>query len=370
MDNTSLVREDDQTARGTTSLATAETGPSDTTFRPVGTPSTRNQITADGLSVVRQELQAKGFSTQAQELMLASWRPGTKKQYDVYIKKWINYSSRRGINPTEPAVKDIIEFLTGLFHSGVGYSGINTARSALATFVMLPGAVALGKHPDISRLVKGVFQLKPSVPRYQGTWDVSIVLDYLETLYPHDSISLKELTLKLVMLTALVTGQRGQSLHLMDLTDMVEGQEGYTFEITAKVKQSRPGKDQPVLILNWFTQNLKLCVASVLREYIKRTKDLRHSARLFIAHIEPHNAVSRDTISRWTRTVMQAAGIDVKKFAPHSTRAASVSKAHKARLPMDTILRTAGWSRDSTFNKFYNKPVEYQGQSFAQAILD
>lgn len=114
-------------------------------------------------------------------------------------------------------MKDIIEFLTELFHSDVGYSGINTARSALATCVTIPGTIPLGKHPDIARFVKGVFQLKPSLPRYQGTWDVSIVLDYLETLYPHQNLSLKELTLKLVMLTALVTGQRGQSIHLMDL---------------------------------------------------------------------------------------------------------------------------------------------------------
>lgn len=127
-----------------------------------------------------------------------------------------------------------------------------------------------------------------------------------------------------------------------------------------------------MLKLSVFKQNKKLCVASVLKEYIDRTKELRSGTRLFVAYIVPHKGVSRDTISRWIRTIMQSSGIDVKKFTPHSTRAASTSKAFDSNVPLGAILKTAGWSKESTFNKFYNKPVEEQKQdkNFAQAILE
>ncbi len=47
-------------------------------------------------------------------------------------------------------------------------------------------------------------------------WDVCIVLDYLGSLSPNPSLSLKDLTLKAAMLLALLTGQRCQTLHLLE----------------------------------------------------------------------------------------------------------------------------------------------------------
>ena len=49
------------------------------------------------------------------------------------------------------------------------------------------------------------------VPKYNNIWSVDNVLDYLSLYWPLDKITLKELTLKLVMLIALTTGQRCQT---------------------------------------------------------------------------------------------------------------------------------------------------------------
>ena len=54
---------------------------------------------------------------------------------------------------------------------------------------------------------------------------------------------------------------------------------------------------------------------------------------------------------------MTDAGLDTTRFHPHSTRAASTSKAHKKATPIDVIMSTAGWAKASTFQKFYNKPI-------------
>ena len=49
---------------------------------------------------------------------------------------------------------------------------------------------------------------------------------------------------------------------------------------------------------------------------------------------------------------------------PHSTRAAS-----NASVSLDDILHTVGWSSESTFAKFYNKPIVKEN-TFADKVLN
>ena len=63
--------------------------------------------------------------------------------------------------------------------------------------------------------MKGIFESRPSLPRYQETWDVTVVLDYLSKLAPPEKLRLKDLTFKAVMLMALLSGQRRQTLHML-----------------------------------------------------------------------------------------------------------------------------------------------------------
>ena len=68
--------------------------------------------------------------------------------------------------------------------------------------------------------MKGVFETRPSLPRYSETWDVNVVLDYIAGLGQPEDQDLKMLTYKTVMLLALLTGQRRQTLHALDITNM------------------------------------------------------------------------------------------------------------------------------------------------------
>ena len=141
------------------------------------------------------------------------------------------------------------------------------------------------------------------------------------------------------------------------------------FVIPGHIKQSRPGyKVQPVL-LKAYPIDRHLCVVTHLNEYIERTKSLRSvESRLFISYVKPHKGVSKDTISRWISTVMTDAGIDVNVFKPHSTRSAATSKALQSCVPIQDVLKQAGWSNQRTFDRFYNKPVNYSS-GFAEAVL-
>ena len=62
---------------------------------------------------------------------------------------------------------------------------------------------------------------------------------------------------------------------------------------------------------------------------------------------------------------MTDAGIDMNVFKPHSTRAAATSMALQSCVPIQDILKQAGWSNQRTFDRFYNKPV-FRSSGFAE----
>ena len=320
-------------------------------------------------------LENRGVSKSAQELILNSWRDSTQKKYRPYWRKWQKFACEQSIDPFCPSVNKVLDFLSGLYNQGLGYSGINTARCALSSLVTLEnmGNMTIGKHPLVQRLVKGVFHETPSLPRYHNTWDTNKVLQFLKTFASLTEIKLRELTYKLIMLCALVTGQRCQSLHLMNLDTMIKSASSYRFVIHNLVKQSAPGKAQPVLVLPKFDEDERLCVYSVLEEYVQRTNSIRNNeSQLFISFAKPHKKVSKDTIARWIKHVMSLSGIDTSVFKPHSTRAASTSKASKCSVPISHIMSAASWPSDSTFHKFYKREVgqlQDSADTFGQAIL-
>lgn len=143
-----------------------------------------------------------------------------KKQYRTYIEKCVSFCYKRKIYIFEANVDSVLTYLTELYNAGLGYSCINTARSALSSFLQLENCVSVGSHPLVRRFMKGVFNLRLSLPRYNVTWDVNIVLQFLKNLTPISSLSLLKLSQKLLMLLALLSGQRSQTLHLIDIRNI------------------------------------------------------------------------------------------------------------------------------------------------------
>ena len=265
-----------------------------------------------------------------------------------------------------PKLETVINFLTSLYESDLGYSAINTARSALSTFITCEGK-PIGTHPVIIRLLKGIFNQRPSLPRNNVTWDPEVVTKYLKKLSPVTALSLLELSQKTVMLLLLLTGQRGQSIHLVDIRNVSVTNNHVKIRFGDSLKTTRPGFQQKEITMKAYAPDRRLCIVTVLTEYLNRTKPLRQGTGLFIRTQKPFSNVSRDTISRWAKAVMEKAGLDLNIFTPHSVRAASTSAAFRAKIPLNSILETAGWSKDNTFRKYYNKPL--QGGNSLEEII-
>ena len=136
------------------------------------------------------------------------------------------------------------------------------------------------------------------------------------------------------------------------------------------IKTSGPGRQQPVLVLPKFANNNRRCVFTYIEHYLERTKQFRtNHTKLFVSFCKPHKPVSRDTVSRWIRTGLGEAGIDLSTFAPHSIRSAATSAAKMAAVPLASIMRAGTWTKDSTFRRFYDKPIDIESD-FALAVLN
>jgi hypothetical protein len=301
---------------------------------------------------------------------MASWRQGTSKQYKTYLDRWQAYCNEHHLDVFKPRLNNSIEFLVSLYNSGLVYSAINTARSALSTILTFENGIKFGEHPLVRRYMKGIFELRPALPKYTEIWDVNIVLDYLKTFKEVTLLTLKELTLKLTMLLCLTTGQRGQTIYKIDVDGIQKLADGYRITIREKLKQTKPGKHLAPLELLEFREEKKLCVVTHLTEYLERTRvhRMEHS-QLMLSYIKPFKPVSKDTIPRWVKLVLKSAGIDVQKYSAHSSRAASTSMCQAKGLNLEEILKTAGWSNAGTFAKFYAKVVDKASENFGATLL-
>ena len=205
-----------------------------------------------------------------------------------------------------PLLNDALNFLFTLYNTGVSYSTLNTARSAISTIAKIEGS-DFGTNPVVARFMKSVFETYLPTPKYNSIWDVSTVFKHLTKYYPNDTVSLKDLTLKVLMLLLLVSGEQGQSIHLLDLQHMKMEEDLCSFHVLQHIKTSRPGAPHTWIKIARYPPDLSMCPYTCLREYIHRTQKLRGTeTMLFISYVKPYKPVSRDTISRWTKATLKS----------------------------------------------------------------
>lgn len=300
--------------------------------------------------------------------MTSSISGSTKTQYSSSFKQWWLYCHDKGLDPFQIGVHDLLDFLSQCFTNGSTYGTLNNHRSALS----LISGNNVGQDERVKRFFRGVFKLKPSFPKYNCTWNPNIVLNYFGDLYPSDNLSLEQLSKKLVVLLALSTGQRCQTLSLIRLPNIMINQDRILITITDLIKTSGIGKSQPILDLPFFRQRPAICPAETLIAYMNVTSTKRSTVdnKLILTFKKPHHAASSQTIGRWIKQGLTASGIDTEIFSAHSTRHASSSAAHQAGISVDVIRRTAGWSDQSaTFANFYSRPIAQTNCEFANAVL-
>ena len=100
------------------------------------TPISRKTFT-DGGSIDREKYRKLGYSKNTRNILLASWRPGTLKNYSKYIDLWKQFASMNSFDVFSNRVQNVLDFLSKLFFDGHSYSQINAASSALSSIITI-----------------------------------------------------------------------------------------------------------------------------------------------------------------------------------------------------------------------------------------
>ena len=323
-------------------------------------------------------LRIQGLSEASIKIYMSSWKAGTTKQYDVYLEKWTKFCVEQKIHPGKPTKFQVMEFCTHLYHQKLSYSSINLARSALSAYVHKIDGMTVGAHPDVCRHLKGVAVSRPGGGRYTHAWDADVVLVLMKSWYPLDKLTYQQLAYKTLMLLALTTAQRLQTLHAFSLDSITWSSDEVVLGVDKLLKHTREGQSLDVFHVFKY-EDKRLCPFRTLRVYLDRTahmrvtKDNKKLNKLWLSVAGADHSkkeVTQQTLAHWLKNTMKQAGINSNVFKAHSTRAAATSKAYWAELPTDYILKQARWTNAVTFARFYKRPIlQQRGSNFQDTVL-
>ena len=252
-----------------------------------------------------------------------------------------------------PVAAQAIDFI-----SQFSRAGQDKATCAIS-LIILPGHESAFYNKIISTLNKYEQKLRPCLPALKDdtVWDYDMVLDELRSWPKNADLTLMQLSQKTTMLLLLCTSRRHIDIANTTLNRAERTPSKFTFILPRPNKTYTPEHfaQQKITITRFHDR--KVCPYITLCHYVDRTATLRDSNKLFIT-TTTYTAAAAGTISRWVKCLMEKSGVDVSKFTPHTTRAASVSKHAQFSKSLTDILKLGHWRSTSSFFRHYLRTPE------------
>ena len=316
-------------------------------------------------NIFREKLKKLKIDEPAATIILASNRQSTKKKYKPHLEKWFSYLERIGEDKLNPKIENILNYLAILYEEGASFNKICDTKSAISSYVNLESNITLDALPIVKKFIKGIYELRPSLPCHSrmARWDPGIVLNHIKQWFPHETLELKLLSFKLVFLLAILSGQRVQTISSICTKNVIFNGNRCSILIDNLLKTSRKGVQLgPIELVSYNQENL--CIINILKIYLQRTQALRKGEKLLISFQSPWKAISSETVARWIKQLLRMSGINT---TAHSTRSLSTSIAAAVGMPISEIIKSAGWTSQDTFNKYYN--ISKVNKNFGQTVL-
>ena len=337
------------------------------------TPSDREQdATLGGMVDLRTSRPTTKISSTASSLIKNSKARGTRKNYESSWRQFNSWCGSRKIDPVSCPVNCILDYLGSLFDDKKEYSSLNGHRSALSAYHDPIDGFKVGQHPLVCDLMKGVSNLRPPQPRYRYIWDVEKVIQKMRDMPHNNSLTLKQLSYKVITLLGLCAIKRSGELSALSTKWISFFGDKTICAFGIKGKTSAPGKVASPITFHSFPENDKVCPVKCLGDYILRTRAFRlanNTHGVFLSVNKPHKPITRARLTKWVLKMLHVSGIDTNLFKAHSMRSASSSKVANLGLPLKDILENGNWSGDSTWQKFYHKRVSTASMRYQETLL-
>ncbi|XP_069612715.1 ankyrin repeat and SAM domain-containing protein 1A isoform X8 [Ranitomeya imitator] len=319
-------------------------------------PPTGIELTFDSLVFERRLLKERGFSDNLVTTLLKSRKPITTK---IYGKTWKKFLSVSKVKVQDgPSIPKILEFLQKGLEQGLSVSTLKVQMAALGALYNHN----IAANPWIIRFVKAVTRSKPLVAPKVPSWDLNLVLSALTgpPFEPIETISIKTLSLKTILLVALTSARRISDIQALSsnppftkiLDDRVtlRPDPAYLPKVASKFHRSQE------VSLPSFCPNPKnekeqnfhnLDVRRCLIQYLDSTREYRKEGSLFVCFQGPRKGfrASKGTLARWIKEAIVLAYSSSGNEIPdgiraHSTRAVATSWAERSEI--DKIMSSIG----------------------------
>jgi hypothetical protein len=323
--------------------------------------------------IIQQEYQKRGLQQEASLYVTKNTKASTAKAYDQFWNQWWKWclSQSPQENPTAYNPHLVTTWLTNNQH--LSSSQLNIMRSSLATVykVLYPNEQPLASTPSIMAFFQAKRRKQPvKTDRREDIWDIKIILDHIRNWGENQELSIQKLQSKVLVLLCIATFWRprsdvGRLLH-QDIQWLYEDGTETISGVRILARNPKEGQ-QKFSTISTLDQQPNMCVVKTLKLFMEKTTLHRihlpvdHS--LFLIYMEhqveqPKNMCEK-TAAKILKTIMEEAGIDVKRYTPHSIRAASVTAAYENGIKRKDIKIHGNWSlKTSTLERYYLKSTK------------
>ena len=195
-----------------------------------------------------------------------------------------------------------------------------------------------------------------------------MVLDYFRTLPENKHLSIPLLTKKTVTLMMLATARRQVDIAALSLLHMRQLNDKILLNIPRACKTYNRAFFMNQMIMLERFEDSKVCPMRALKKYLSWTCKLRNSQTIFITTNPPFKGASSQTLRRWIRDTLTAAGVNMRIFNPYSTRAASASKEAFTSGTLKAVMDKGQWRSENSFYWHYLRKVTYFNRDGSTAV--
>ncbi len=222
--------------------------------------------------------------------------PSTRHAYRLKWNLFVDWCSPRWEDPRRCPIAVVLSFLQDGLERRLSPSTLKVYVAAIAAHHDAVNGKSVGKHDLVVRFLRGARRLNPLRRHLVPFWDLPSVLTALkeEPFEPLQSVELKFLSLKTVLLTALASVKRVGDLQAFSVDDsclefgpaeshvVLRPRPGYVPKVP-----TTPFRDQVVNLQALPREEADpaialLCPVRALRVYVDRTQSFRTSDQLFV----------------------------------------------------------------------------------------
>jgi integrase len=200
--------------------------------------------------------------------------------------------------------------------------------------------------PVVTMFYKGSQRTAPPAKRQTVVWDPEIPLQFiLKQPRPEDFRTAgKEALLLLLLATGIRVSDAARLSKKISCT-------GDVYAIPF-LEERKTGFSEPQLLRPYSVE--RLCPVAALKHFLELGRARRHWNEKFLFISSTGTRASVDTLRKWVMSLLEKTGV---KATAGSCRSAATSAAILRDVPIDAIMKAAGWKRENTFRKYYHRLV-------------